>query len=253
MVGWRRRIGYISPGALEIPLYDFYQVAPEGVSLVALTAPISDWSAEEYEKNLAQVEDLAAYLAERHVHMVIHAGAPPVAARGRVFMHQLISRMSDRTGLPASTALFSAMEAFRWIGAQRVVVVTPFPPETHRAIVSLVREEGFDIVHEERMDAVFFELDDVSERLVYDFVTKALKRGTDAGAEIGYVPCPQWHVFEMIEYLERDTRIPIVSSDTGDFWYAFKTLGVTDVRRGHGILLDRLRDMRVETAKPLGT
>jgi maleate isomerase len=241
MLGWRRRIGYISPGSLEIPVYDFYQVAPEGVSLVSLTAPISDWRVDEYEKNLAQIEEDAAYLAKRHVHMVIHAGAPPVASQGRAFMHQLISRMSERTGLPASTALYSAMEACRWLGGQQVVVVTPFPQETHQSIVSLLKEEGFSVVHEERMDASFFTLNEISERQIYDFVTAALRRGVGAGAEVGYVPCPQWHVFEMIAYLERDTGLPLVTSDGGDFWYAFRTLGVTDVQPGHGLLLDRLR------------
>lgn len=241
MLGWRRRIGYISPGSLEIPVYDFYQVAPEGVSLVSLTAPISDWCNDEYEKNLKQVEEAADYLAKRHVHMVIHAGAPPVASQGRDFMHHLISRMTERTGLPASTALYSAMEACRWLGGQRVVVVTPFPQDTHRDIVTLLREEGFTIVHEERMDASFFTLNEISERRIYDFVTAALRRGGQAGAQVGYVPCPQWHVFEMIEYLERDTGLPLVTSDGGDFWYAFRTLGVTDVKPGHGLLLDRLR------------
>lgn len=240
MIGWRRRIGYISPGSLEIPVYDFYQVAPDGVSLVALTAPISDWADDEYEKNLEQVERAAEYLAKRHVHMVIHAGAPPVASRGRAFLHQMISRMSERTGLPASTALYSAMEACRWLGGERVAVVTPFPAQTHQNIVALLRDEGITVVHEERMDAAFFSLSDISERHIYDFVCGALRRGAQAGADIGYVPCPQWHVFEMVDYLERDTGLPLVTSDGGDFWYAFRTLGVTDVKPGHGLLLDRL-------------
>jgi maleate isomerase len=240
MFGWRKRIGYISPGALEIPVYDFYQIAPEGVGLVSLSAPISDWQVDEYAKNLESVEEAAAYLAKRHVHMVIHAGAPPVASQGGEFMRDLIRRMRERTGLPASTALFSAMEAFRWLGAKRLTVVTPFPPETHRSIVSLLEEEGFTVAHEERMDAAYFTLHEIRQRQSYDFVTSALKRGRSADA--GYVPCPQWHVFEMVDYLERDTGLPLVTSNGGDFWYAFHTLGVTDVKPGHGILLDRLRE-----------
>ncbi|HLH70780.1 MAG TPA: hypothetical protein VKY90_17635 [Candidatus Dormibacteraeota bacterium] len=239
MFGWRRRIGYISPGALEIPAYDFYRVAPEGVGLVALTAPISDWRTEEYDKNLEQVERAAAYLAKRQVHMVIHAGAPPVASRGAAFMHELVRRMTERTGLPASTALHSAMEAFRWLGAQRLAVVTPFPPETHLSIVSLLEEEGFMVVHDERMDAEFFTLHEIGQRQVYDFVSGALRRAS--GAEAGYVPCPQWHVFEMVGHLERDTHLPLVTSNGGDFWYAFWKLGTWDVAPGHGVLLDRLR------------
>jgi maleate cis-trans isomerase len=73
---------------------------------------------------------------------------------------------------------------------------------------------------------------------VYDFVTRAIARAPKADA--GYVPCPQWHVFELARYLEMDTGLPLVTSDSGDFWYAFKTLGIRDVKPGYGILLDRL-------------
>ncbi|MGH7775613.1 MAG: hypothetical protein ACREPI_00335 [Candidatus Dormibacterales bacterium] len=238
MFGWRKRLGYISPGALEISVYDFYMVAPPGVGLVALSAPISDWEGGEYRKNLDQVEAAAAYLARRHVDMVIHAGAPPVASRGAAYMHELVEMMARTTGLPASTALHSAMEAFRALGAQRVAVVTPFPAETHRAVVSVVAEEGFTIEQEERMEADFFTLHEAGRRQVFDFVTRALRRAPRA--EVAYVPCPQWQVFEMAPELEKDARMPLVTSDGGDFWYAFKTLGTTDVRPGHGILLDSL-------------
>jgi len=240
MFGWRKRIGYISPGSMEIPAYDFYQIAPDGVGLVALTVPISDWRTEEYGKNLENVEEAASYLSKRHVQMVIHAGAPPVASRGPEFMRDLMRRMHERTGVPVSTAVYSAMEAFRWLGAQRLAVITPFPPETHQSIVSLLRAEGFTVVYEESMKAEFFTLHEIGQRQVYQFITGAVARA--AGAEAVYAPCPQWHVFEMVDYLERDTRLPFVTSDGGDYWYAFRTLGVYDVKPGHGILLDRLRE-----------
>ena len=240
MFGWRKRIGYISPGSIEIPAYDFYRVAPEGVGLVALTLPISDWQTNEYAKNLDRVEEATEYLAKRHVQMVIHAGAPPVASRGPKFMRELLARMHERSNLPVSTAVFSAMEAFRWLGAQRVAVVTPFPPETHRNLVNLVEAEGFTVVHEEAMKAEFFTLHEIGQRQVYQFVTEALRRAPSA--EVAYVPCPQWHVFEMVDYLERDTGLPFITSNGGDYWYAFKTLGLTDPKPGHGILFDRLRE-----------
>lgn len=55
------------------------------------------------------------------------------------------------------------------------------------------------------------------------------------------VPCPQWHVFELVSYLEGATGVPIVTSDGGDFSYAFRELGIHDVPAGHGVLLDQLR------------
>ena len=240
MFGWRRRIGYISPGALEISAYDFYRIAPEGVGLVALSLPIGDWQVGEYAKNLDPIEDAAAYLARRNVHMIVHAGAPPVASRGAAFMRELVERLTARTGLPSSTALYSAIAAFGALGAQRLAVVTPFPKETHANILALLEEVGLTVVLEERLESDFMLLHEISPQRSYDFVTSAIRRAGN-GVDAAYVPCPQWHVFELVSYLEGATGVPIVTSDGGDFWYAFRELGIHDVPSGHGILLDRLR------------
>jgi len=239
MFGQRARIGYISPGALEISVYDFYKVAPDGVGLVALSLPISDWRVSEYSKNLDAAVDAARYLAERHVHVIVHAGAPTVASRGAPYVRELVDALHDATGLPASTALWSAMEAFRELGSDRLAVVTPFPADSHDNIVDVLRAESFTVDHDERFAADFFTLHEVDDREIFAFVTAAVRRSPRA--EIAYIPCPQWQVFEMAAELEDALGIPVVTSDGGDFWWAFKTLGIDGLDAGHGILLDRLR------------
>ncbi len=69
-------------------------------------------------------------------------------------------------------------------------------------------------------------------------MTRAVRRRLKADAV--FVPCPQWHAFELIRSLELDTGLPFVTGDGCDFWYAFKTLGITGVKPGYGILLDQL-------------
>ena len=244
MFGWRKRIGHISPGSLSTSVYDFYLIAPEGVGLVGISNPINDWQQDEYERVLENVVNAAQYLAARHVHFINHAGAPPVASQGPDFVRRIKRQIEEQTGLPASTAIYSASEALRSLNAQNIVVLTPFPPKSHGQVVSVMSAMGFNVVAETRMEANFNDLYLIGEREVYDFVLKATARAPKADAI--YAPCPQWHVFELARYLESDTRLPMVTSDSGDFWYAFKTLGIRDVKPGYGILLDRLS----ATAKP---
>ncbi|MCC7107182.1 MAG: hypothetical protein IT307_18775 [Chloroflexi bacterium] len=242
MFGWRKRVGYISPGALEISVRDFYLIAPEGVGLVGMTCPIDDWTPGEYQRNLSAVGEAAKYLASREVDFIHHAGAPMVVSQGPDFMYRLMEQMSDVSGLPASTAVYAASQALRSLEADRIAVLTPFPAETHEKVVEFTRAQGFSVEFEARMAANFKLLHQKGEREIYDWVTATLKRGPRVDA--AYVPCPQWHVFELTPYLERDTAIPFVTSDSGDFWHVFTSLGTTDVRPGWGILLDRLRASR---------
>jgi maleate cis-trans isomerase len=38
--GWRKRIGLLSPTVIETAAYDFYRLAPDGVSMCATTSNI---------------------------------------------------------------------------------------------------------------------------------------------------------------------------------------------------------------------
>jgi maleate cis-trans isomerase len=156
-------------------------------------------------------------------------------------MRRLLARIETQTGLPASTTINSAIEALRWLGAGSIIVLTPFPPKTHERVVSFLATEGFTVVAEARMEASFKDLYLVSEREVYDFMTAAAGRA--ARADAVFAPCPQWHAFELTKSLELATGLPFVTGDGCDFWYAFRKLGVTGVRRGYGILLDRLESV----------
>ncbi len=238
MFAWRKRIGHIGSGAVSNAIYDFYLVAPEGVGLFVLPSPIEDWRNDEYEKSLARVEQVARDLASWHVDFIGHAGVPPMVSQGPEFVRRFLRRIEEQTGLPASTTINSAMEAFRSLEAQKIIVLSPFPIETHERIVSFLTQEGFRVEGEARMEAKFKDLYLISGREVYDFMTGALRRSPKADAV--FAPCPQWHAFELTRFLELDSGLPFVTGDGCEFWYAFKTLSLRGTKPGYGILLDRL-------------
>jgi len=235
---WRKRIGYIGPGAISTAAYDFYLVAPEGVGLFCVTNPIEDWRDKEYERSLARAEQAAQYLASVHVDFIVHVGVPLVVSQGPEFMRRFLSQIEAQTGLPASTTINSAAAALRSLGAQKITVLTPFPPETHERVVTFLTAEGFTVAAEARMESQFKDLSLIGEREVYDFMTRAVRRGPKVDAV--FAPCPQWRAFELTPFIEQDTGLPFVSGDGCDFWYAFKTLGIRGVKSGYGRLLDGL-------------
>lgn len=238
MFAWRKRIGYIGPGAISTAAYDFYLVAPEGVGLFCVTNQIEDWRDDEYERSLGRVEQAANYLASVHVHFIAHVGVPLMVSQGPEFMRRCLGRIEEHTGLPASTTINSAQEALRSLGAERIMVLTPFPPETHKRVVSFLAAAGFRVEAEARMEAKFKDLSLIGEREVYDFMTRAVRGAPKVDAV--FAPCPQWHAFELTRFLELDCGLPFVTGDGCDFWYAFKTLGIRGVKPGYGMLLDGL-------------
>jgi hypothetical protein len=53
--GWRKRIGLLSPTVIETAAYDFYRLAPAGVSMCATTSNIRPKRPARFPLSLGQV------------------------------------------------------------------------------------------------------------------------------------------------------------------------------------------------------
>jgi maleate cis-trans isomerase len=240
MFGWRKRIGYIGPTVMEVVPYEFYRYAPDGIGLVGVTCNIDDWSAEYFDKALAQVSTAAAYLGSRGVDFIIHGGGPLVAARGKGYEEIVVNDIEKASGVGATTGVRAAMESLRHLGARRVTIASPYPERHNRALTDYFVAHGFDIVRAEGFDVPFKKLQSVSPVDIRAFVDAVLGRSPSCDAI--YLPCPQWQAAQTVDGLERDTGLPAVAYSHASFFVAFRALGITDAIKGQGRLLASLAE-----------
>ena len=161
--GWRKRIGLLSPTVIETAAYDFYRLAPDGVSMCATTSNIEHWSRDNFKQHvLDPIVTAVKYLASRHVDYIIHTGMPVVTTRGKGFEEELVKQITDVTGLPATTSIRSAIRALAHLGVRNVAVVTPYPQELHQSALTFLTASGFQVVAEHTEDVVFKQLQDVT-------------------------------------------------------------------------------------------
>ncbi len=241
MFGWRKRIGYIGPTVMEVVPYEFYRYAPDGVGLVGVTCNIDDWSAEYFDKALAQVTTAAAYLGSRGVDFVIHGGGPLIAARGKGFEEIVVSDIEKAAGVPATTGIRAAMDALSHLKARRVSMASPYPKRHDLAMTGYLTAHGVEIVNAEGMDVQFKQLQSVPTSEIKAYVKGVFSRSPACDAL--YLPCPQWQAAQTVDDLERELGIPVVTYSHASFFVAFRTLGITDSIMGQGRLLASLAGM----------
>jgi len=64
----------------------------------------------------------------------------------------LCAAITERTGLPATTATLALRDALRLAGARRVALVTPYLDEVQRAIIANLTQEGFEVTAERHLE-----------------------------------------------------------------------------------------------------
>jgi maleate cis-trans isomerase len=237
--GWRKRIGLLSPTVIETTAYDFYKVAPEGVSMCATTANVEHWSKENFQKDvLDPLVKAVTYLASRNVDFILHTGMPVVTTRGKGFEEEIVKLITDATGLPASTSIRSAIRALAHLGIENVALLTPYPPELHQSAIDFLKASGFNVVGEHTENVVFKRLQDVTAAHITE-VAKQLVARTPTAEGI-YLPCNQWIGSDATPLIEKETGLPVVCGAHADYWEAFRSLDIRDRIEGRGRLMESL-------------
>jgi maleate isomerase len=237
--GWRKRIGLLSPTVIETAAYDFYRLAPDGVSMCATTSNIEHWSRDNFKQHvLDPIVTAVKYLASRHVDYIIHTGMPVVTTRGKGFEEELVKQITDVAGLPATTSIRSAIRALAHLGVRNVAVVTPYPQELHQSALTFLTASSFQVVAEHTEDVVFKELQDVTPAHIAA-VTKRVLAAAPAADGV-YIPCNQWSAADAAPLIEKQCGVPVVTGAHADYWEAFRSLGINDRIEGHGRLMASL-------------
>ncbi len=93
----------------------------------------------------------AELLADAHVHSICWAGTSG-AWLGFAQDEALCAAITQRTGIPATTATLALRDALRAAGARRVALVTPYLGDVQAAIIANLTAEGFDVTAERHLD-----------------------------------------------------------------------------------------------------
>lgn len=243
-LGWRQRIGVLSPTVIETACHDFFKMAPDGVSICAITSNVEHWNKENFKQAVIDpLVTLSQYLASRYVDYIMHCGVPVVATRGKGFEEEIVKIITDATGLPASTSIRSAIRALAHLHIKDVVVLSPYPRNLHQSALTFLQASGFQIAAEHTEDVVFKRLQDVAPSSIAAVAKEVLGRAKKADGI--YIPCNQWAAADAVPIIEAECGLPVVSGAHADHWEAFRVLGIHDPLPGNGRLMESLR----QTAK----
>ncbi|HYT54675.1 MAG TPA: hypothetical protein VEQ38_08180 [Verrucomicrobiae bacterium] len=235
MFGYRARIGYISPSIIELNAYDFYRIVPDGVGLIAVTCMVGGWKEEAYREALDRVEACSRELGRRFCDYVIHGGAPLVLAQGKGFETRLVEKIQKLTGVPCTTSIVAAMDAFRDLSITRLAAVVPYPPELNQKMISYLKDWGFEVASLVSLGTTFTESSVASVGDIYRAAKQAVK---EAGNAQGiFIPCANFPVVDVIETIETDLGLPVIANITSQLHAAFKAIGMKEKISGYGQLM----------------
>ena len=151
---------------------------------------------------------------------------------------QLCRRITEATGIPATTSVLALNEALETSGARDFGLVTPYLSEVQTAIVANYRRSGFNIRAERHLGlSVNFAFSEVTEAEIARLVREVALAGPAAITTF----CTNLNAAHLVPRLEEETGIRIYDTVSTVIWKQLRMAGI-DTRnvRGWGRLFQEV-------------
>lgn len=234
----KARIGYISASDPDELGYDFGHLIPESVEMVGASPaqPIRLVTLEAIEAAEAGLDDVAQDLAGRGVDVIIISIAPMVYVKGHGYDEHLISRIQRLTGLPTTTNQTAGIDALHRLGVGRVILLNPNTADLLDRQVRFFEQSGIHVTATRCMNIPDNrDIDRVDEAMSHRFIQEAVTAAPPA--EGLYLSGPCWRTLDLIEPIEQETGLPVVTALQAMVWASLGMVGVSEPIGGYGRLM----------------
>ena len=237
--GWRARIGLLLPAINVVMEPELNLMVPEGVSIhAARLVSYGPSSGESYAAMNAAAKEAAALLR------MIDPSVMVFGCTSGSFIEnekEIIKKMEEETGAPAITTSGAVIQALNFLKVRSLVVATPYVEFINEAEKSWLRAEGFQI---KDFRGLNLGKEETERKLIgrqpaqtaYELALD-LARCKPEGI---FISCTNFASAPIIETLEADLGIPVVTSNQATLWAALRKVGLKASIEGYGILMRRI-------------
>ena len=238
MYGWRARIGLLVPSINTIMEPEMWRTAPPHVTVhTARIAGGREGTPDELHSMEEQSKSACSRVAMVEPDVVVYACTSGSFFEGRVWNERICAQLSTIASAPAITTAGAMASALVARGVRKVAVVTPYVELTNTRLKAFLGEYGIEVTRLATFDMLdMFDHAKIQPQDVYE----RAKQAVTGNEQAVFVACTQVRALEVVELLERDLGLPVMSANQATLWQTYKTLGIDPLLHEHGSLL---RDM----------
>ena len=234
--GWRARIGLLLPAVNVVMEPELNLMAPEGVSIhAARLVSLGPSSCESYAAMSAAAQGASSLLKMTDPSVMVFGCTSCSFIENE---KEIIEKMEKETGAPAITTSGAVIQALKFLKVRSLGVATPYVEFINEAEKAWLTAEGFKVKELKGLD---LGKDEYQRKLIGRQPTQIAYELAFhlAGCqpECIFISCTNFASAPIIETLEADLGIPVVTSNQATLWAALRKAGLKVSLEGYGRLM----------------
>ena len=222
-LAFRGKIGLILTADSEME-GEYYNFVPAGVSLHFTRMPLS-LDADQVKANAemavsSNIEQAAQILSVIKPDCIAMTCTSMSFVRGAGYDEEIVERIEQATGIPATTASTASLRALRSLGLERLSVAAPYVTGLTVRLTQFLEGNGFQVVDVKTLDLEWIGVPSL------DRIYRLVREADQANADGIYIACTGMSTSTITASLEEDLGKPVVSAIQATMWDALHLAGV---------------------------
>ncbi|HIC99276.1 MAG TPA: maleate cis-trans isomerase [Pyrodictiaceae archaeon] len=232
---WGKRIGIIIPSSNTTMETEFWRLLFNyNITVHSSRLYLESVDVASLLKMVEKVEEAAKLLATADVDVVVFGCTTGSLVGGLEYDKVIEERIRSVVHKPVVVTARAVVEAFRTLGVKRVAVGTPYIDSLNILEKRFLEANGLEVVD---IKGLGIRDNRVIGRLDPGQVYRLAKSLKTSLADAIFLSCTNMPTVDVIDLLEEEFGIPVVSSNTASLWAALKCLEIRVKLDKGGVLL----------------
>ncbi|MCP2605233.1 aspartate/glutamate racemase family protein [Candidatus Aminicenantes bacterium AH-873-B07] len=228
------KIGIIIPSSNTTIEREFSKILPQNISAHFCRLKLKNITIEELKAMGKNVEEASELLADAKVDLICYACTSGSLYGGLKHEKKIVRRIEEKTKIKTITTAKSVIDALNKLKAKKISVATPYSDEINLKVKEFLEDNRFSVLNLVGLGLTDnIEVGNTSTEVVYNLAKQAYKNNI----ECLFISCTNLRTIEIIDKLENELNLPIISSNTATLWNALRNLNFKGKIFNCGILL----------------
>ncbi|MGE5485113.1 MAG: aspartate/glutamate racemase family protein [Ignavibacteriales bacterium] len=235
MYSWKTRLGIAVPSANAVMEPEFNMMCPDGVTAHFARMWLKADTEEQIMGLYDKVRDAVELLSHIEPSVIAFGCTAGSLIKGMGYDRRIIRDMVEAAGVKATTTSTAVIEALKTLGLRKVAVATPYEDWLNARVKSFLEANGFEVTSIAGLGIVSGpDIVALPAGKVYGLARDAVVPGTEGL----FLSCTGMPTVAIIDDLEQDLGIPVISSNQATLWQMLRLAGILRKIAGFGRLLN---------------
>ena len=224
-----RRLGLLVPVTDMVSEVDFHHYLPPGVVFhsARLEQPENAriGTPENYQAMVNSAPAAAKQVAFANPELLVYCCTSASFFKGPEWHNALSLQIEVAAGIPTITASSAVLAALRTLKARTVFLASPYPESVNEAEVQFLSAHGFRVIG---LLSFGCTMSRETVRVTHETIVSTIieRRAECRDADVFLVSCTGLRAADVVETLENELNIPVITSNSATLWLALCRLGV---------------------------